>query len=304
MLNNLLLGDSERVSAGTLESQKVKTDFVYAGWNQCRTISVKKGGAVIMNGNTQVVEKDKEKKEKVEKVKLDCSPVEILSFQEIVTSFVERCSNAGAKVELRKSIVRYALGFMKEGLFNNTMRVRSYPRAEVNALKESLNTACVMSVLECIYDMLVFNTSKEEAIKVGVVDLEDLDWTLGVVDLKSLELKNSVYTIPDDLDSNVLKLRIPGSKKIESPSRLADLIESFLVIQNYPSVNVDLRKLFAQYAMGQIPETAIAKKLFNRELPYRKIIFYINKNYKAIQEAIKSGKANDDASYITAVLKA
>jgi len=255
-----------------------------------------------MNG-TQVVEKEKK-----EKVNLECSPVEVLSFQEIVDGFVEKCSNKGAQNDLRKSIVKYAFGFMKDGLFNNSMRVRSYPRSEVTALKERLNTACVTSIMESVLDMLMFKTSKEEAIKASLADADDLDWALGIVDLKSLDPKQSIYTLPDDIDAHILRLRLPESKRIETQSRLGQLIEDFLVLDNSPSTTVEMRKLFAQYTMGQIEEAEIAKKTYIHEVPYRKIISYINRNFKAIQDALKNGKGEktfrDDADYLTAVIKA
>ncbi len=258
-----------------------------------------------MNG-TQIVEK--EKKEKAEKVNLECSPVEVLSFQEIVDGFVEKCSNKGAQNDLRKTIVKYSLGFLKESLFNNTMRVRSFPRAEVVALKEQLNTACVTSIMECILDMLMFNTSKDEAVKASLADADDLDWTLSVVDLKSLDPKQSIYTLPDDIDAYILRLRIPESKRIETQSRLGQLIEDFLVIHNSPSNTMQLRKLFAQYTMGQIPETKICINTYIHEVPYRKVIQYINKNFKAIQDALKNGKGErnfrDDADFIIGVMRA
>ncbi len=258
-----------------------------------------------MNG-TQIVEK--EKKEKAEKVNLECSPVEVLSFQEIVDGFVEKCSNKGAQNDLRKTIVKYSLGFLKESIFNNTMRVRSFPRAEVVALKEQLNTACVTSIMECVLDMLMFNTSKDEAVKASLADADDLEWTLSVVDLKSLDPKQSIYDLPADIDPYVLRLRIPESKKIETQSRLGQLIEDFLVIHNSPSTTMQLRKLFAQYTMGQILESKIAINTYIHEVPYRKVIGYINKNYKAVQQALESGKGEktfkDDSDYITAVMKA
>jgi len=266
-----------------------------------------------MSNGTQVVEKEKEKKEKIEKVEkgkldLSCSPVKVISFQEIVDNFVEKCSNVSAKVELRKSIVRYALGFMKEGLFNNTMRIRSFPRAESNALKADMANASVVSTLMAVLDMLVFNTSKEDAVKASLCSADDLDWALGVVDIKTLDIKQSTYTIPEDIDGFILRLRIPESRKIETSSKLGQLIEEFLIAHNYPNVNVELRKLFAQYTMGQISETVITQKIYNNELPYRKVVQYIVKNFKAVQQALENGKGEkafkDDADYLTAVLKA
>jgi len=263
-----------------------------------------------MNG-TQVVEKEKEKKGKVEKVEkekvdLSCSPVKVISFQEVVDGFCEKCSNKGAVSDLRKSIVRYALGFSKEGLFNNVLRLRSFPRAEVNALKEAMSTASVVSTLWAVLDMLAFGTSKEEAIKSSLVDSDDLEWTLNIVDLKSLDPKQCEYTLPGDIDAFILRQRLPESKRIETPSKLGELLETFLLVNNYPSLNVELRKLFAQFTMGAVLETEISKKVYNNEFPYRKVIQYINKNYKAIQEAIKSGKGEkafkDDAEYVLDVL--
>jgi hypothetical protein len=59
--------------------------------------------------------------------------------------------------------------------------------------------------------------------------------------------------------------------------------------------------------MGQTGESMVAKKAYNNEVPYRKLIQYINKNYKAIQEALKTGKGEkafkDDAEYATDVMK-
>jgi len=256
-----------------------------------------------MNG-TQVIEKEK----KSEKVNLDCSTVDVLSFQTIVDSFVEKCSNKGAQNDLKKSIVRYALGFSKENLLNNVLRLRSFPRTEVTALKEQLSTACIVSTLETVLDMVHFQTSKADAIAASMVDPNDLDWALSIVDLKTLDVKSCTYTLPDDIDGHILRLRLPDSKKIETPSKLGQLIEDFLIAHDYPSMNAELRKTFSQYLMGQISEAIVTKKTYNHETPYRKVIGYINKNYKAIQEALKTGKGEksfkEDSDYVTAVMKA
>ena len=165
---------------------------------------------------------------------------------------------------------------------------------EISAARKyniSFNTICMR---QAVMDILHFKTSKQQALKDNLVSQADWDYFTKHISIEELDLKTTDYTLPDDLDDELVLARIPSLKMINTQSPLGLLIENCLLNNVFSVHNNTVRKCYLDFIMGRITELQLADKVSDLfaslGVAFKRIVNYVEKHHKAILEAVKTGK--------------
>lgn len=243
------------------------------------------------NTEKTVPESGKEKEKATQQ-----QPVFAPSLEEFLEGLIVKSSKFKDVGEIRKSILRFFAGFITISLITKSLRMRGCPPmqiADARKYNASFNIVCLRSA---ILDVLYFKTSKQQAIKDNLVSQADWDYFVKHLNIEELSLEACSYTLPDDLDDELVQVRIPSCKIINTQSSLGLLVENCLLSCCVsPTHRNEVRKGYLNLVLGKSTELELVDKFSDLYaslgIGFKRVINYIQKNNKALMEALKSGKA-------------